>query len=64
MLEIASSPEGPDPLMYIVRWEKPRTGGLPIIKYQFKFRPVSTYAHQQQSVPKQSPQRGVVSREC
>ncbi len=44
VIEIASSPEGTEPFMYVVRWEKPRTGGLPINRYQFKYRPVSTPA--------------------
>ena len=38
---ITSDPEGKYPYNYVLRWEKPRTGGLPIREYEFKYRQVS-----------------------
>jgi len=39
-LVLTSDREGSWPFEYIVSWEKPKTGGLPIREYEFKFRRV------------------------
>jgi len=39
-LELLSDHEGGWPYEYTVAWEKPKTGGLPIREYEFKFRRV------------------------
>ena len=38
---IKSPPEGVEPYMYVVRWAKIRTGGLPIKEFMFRFREVN-----------------------
>ena len=39
-LELTSDHRGSWPFEYIISWEKPKTGGLPIREYEFKFRRV------------------------
>jgi len=39
-LVLTSENEGAWPYEYTVSWEKPKTGGLPIREYEFKFRRV------------------------
>ncbi len=42
-LKIESAHEGKYPFTYVLRWEKPRTGGLPIKEYYFDLRRVSNF---------------------
>ena len=44
-LVILSGHKSAYPFEYTVSWEKPKTGGLPIREYEFKFRRVCDFSY-------------------